>query len=95
MKVVWLRQASVVLDKEYDYLARKNPRAAQEVFRRIVTATTRLAAFPHSGWPGQVPGTRELVVSCLPCLVVYRVTNDAAEILRVFHTASDWLERMI
>ena len=49
MKIAWLRQASLSLDQEYDYLARKNPLAAKHVFRRIVAATRRLV---HSLIPG-------------------------------------------
>jgi toxin ParE1/3/4 len=94
MRVAWLRQASASLDQHYDYLASKNPRAAKQILMRIVAATRRLGAFPNSGRPGQILGTRELVIPGLPFLVVYRVTNDAVEVLRVFHTATDWPERM-
>src|SRR4051812_26914102 len=34
MKVVWLREALVALDLEYDYLAQRNLRAAKRVFDR-------------------------------------------------------------
>ena len=37
-----------------------------------------------------MPGTRELVVSGLPYLVVYRVQSDAVEIIRVLHLSMDW-----
>ena len=53
MRVAWLWQASVSLDQQYDYLVSKNPRAAKKVFTRIVAATRRLGAFPHSGRPGR------------------------------------------
>ncbi len=36
-----------------------------------------------------MPGTRELIVTNLPYIVLYRVSGDAVEILRVFHTAQD------
>jgi toxin ParE1/3/4 len=35
-------------------------------------------------------GRRELVLPPLPYIVVYRVTADVVEILRVFHGAQDW-----
>jgi toxin ParE1/3/4 len=90
MNVVWLREASVLLDRHYDYIARENPRAAQHVFKRIIAATEKLGTFPHSGRLGQIPGTRELVVTNLPYIVVYRVSGDTVEVLRVFHAAMNW-----
>jgi toxin ParE1/3/4 len=90
MRIVWLREASISLDLEFEYLARKNPRAARQVFKRIVAATKRLQAFPESGRQGHVPGTRGLVITNLPHLVVYRASEEAVEILRVFHAATDW-----
>ena len=64
--------------------------AAQQVFRRIVSAMRRLEDFPQSGRPGQVEGTRELVVPGLPYLVIYRMRAETVEILRAFHTSTDW-----
>jgi toxin ParE1/3/4 len=51
-----------------------------------------LANFPEYGRTGRKPGTRELVFSSLPYLAVYRVHDDAVEILRIFHAAQDWTE---
>jgi addiction module RelE/StbE family toxin len=64
------------------------------VIDRIEQLVKRLATFPESGRVGHIPGTRELVVPGLPYLVVYRVTPDAVEILRVFHTSRNWPELM-
>ena len=89
MKVRWLSSALEELDRIYDYIAQDNPKAATKVFLRIRGATHQLAQFPHGGRPGNVKATRELVVSGLPYLVVYRVTEDSVEILRVLHTAMD------
>ena len=94
MKIVWLPAAAYALDREYDYLAAKNPQAARTVFSRIVALVRRLGDFPHSGRPGQIAGTRELVIPSLPYVVIYRVNADQIEILRVFHTARDWPELM-
>jgi plasmid stabilization system protein ParE len=35
-------------------------------------------------------GWRELVFPPLPYIVVYRVTEEAVEITRIFHGAQDW-----
>jgi plasmid stabilization system protein ParE len=39
----------------------------------------------------RMTGRRELVFSPLPYIVVYKVTENAVEISRVFHGAQDWL----
>ena len=36
----------------------------------------------------------KLVITSLPHIVVYRLSNEAVEILRVFHTSQDWPEQM-
>ena len=70
-------------------------KAAARVFVRIRDATQHLERFPGRGRPGHVPGTRELVVTGLPYLLVYRETGDAVEVLRVLHTKMDRLPRTL
>lgn len=90
MNIRWLSSALMELDRIHGYIAQENPKAAVQVFRRIHKATRQLALFPNGGRPGHVEGTRELVVSGLPYVVVYRVEDDSVQILRVFHTSMDW-----
>ena len=91
MNIRWLSSALVELDRIHEYIARENPQAAARIFRQIRKAPRQLAHFPHLGRPSQVEGTRELVVSGLPYVVVYRVDEDYIEILRVFHTSMNWM----
>jgi toxin ParE1/3/4 len=91
MNIRWLSSALVELDRIHGYVAQENPKAAARVFRQIRKAPRQLARFPHLGRPSQVEGTRELVVTGLPYLIVYRVTGDDVEILRVFHTSMNWM----
>jgi len=90
VKIVWLPAAADALDREFDFLAAKNPQAARTVFVRIVALLRRLADFPNSGRPGQIDGIRELVIPGLPYVVVYRVGGESVQILRVFHTRQEW-----
>jgi plasmid stabilization system protein ParE len=46
------------------------------------------------GRAGRVTGTRELVVAGTPYIVPYRVRVEAVEILRVFHAARKWPEKL-
>jgi plasmid stabilization system protein ParE len=54
----------------------------------IVDRTAQLETFPGLGRPGGRQGTRELV--CPPYIIVYRVKEDVAEILYIWHGAQDW-----
>lgn len=89
MKIRWLSSALAELDHIYEHIARANPKAAAQVFIRIRRATRQLAEFPRAGRPGHVEGTREVVVSSLPYLVIYRVTDNSVEIIRVVHTSME------
>ncbi|MCK4790011.1 MAG: type II toxin-antitoxin system RelE/ParE family toxin, partial [Desulfobacteraceae bacterium] len=42
------------------------------------------------GRPGRVAGTRELVISGLPYIVVYTDQDGMVVILRVMHTSLKW-----
>jgi len=54
----------------------------------VIDRIERLAGFPGLGRAGEVPGTRELVIS--PYVVVYRSTEEVVEILFLWHGAQDW-----
>jgi len=43
---------------------------------RANIAPAALVTFPHRRRPGKKQGTRELVLSSLPYIVVYQVTGD-------------------
>ena len=42
------------------------------------------------GRPGKKPGTRELVLSPLPWILVYAVRGDAVYVVRILHGAQQW-----
>jgi len=46
-----------------------------------------LEALPNRGRLGRIAGTRELQA---PYIIIYRVIEEAVEILRVYHAAQDW-----
>jgi addiction module RelE/StbE family toxin len=85
MKVVFREAARADIAAIHEFISRDNPRVARQVVALIEQAIRRLSRFPNSGRVGAIDGTRELVVSRLPYIVVYRVAKDAADILAVFH----------
>jgi toxin ParE1/3/4 len=90
MRVKWLRQALGNLDAEAAYIARDSPASAAAFVKHLTESAAMLAAHPHMGRPGRVPGTRELVVTRFPYILPYRVREQTVEILRVFHTSRKW-----
>jgi toxin ParE1/3/4 len=92
LKVVWLLRALADRDAQIDYIARESPKAAVEQGDRIESQIETLSAYPAMGRQGRVAGTRELVVSRTPFVLVYRVRAERVEILRVLHGARMWPE---
>jgi toxin ParE1/3/4 len=90
VKVRWLNEGTRSLRVIHAHIALDHPAAARRVVQRIKASVEKLGTFPEAGRIGQVPGTMELVITHLPYLVVYRLSSGSVDILRVFHTATDW-----
>lgn len=78
------------LENVENYISQNNPEAARQVIVKIRSSVNQLAAYPYMGREGRLEGTRELVISQTPYIVVYRVQQEAVEILRVLHSARRW-----
>ena len=94
MRVKWLRAARANLEAAAGYVAEDSPASAERLVLRILEAVDQLKTHPAVGRPGRVPGTRELVVSGTPYIVPYRVRAGTVEIIRVFHAARRWPEKL-
>ena len=49
-----------------------------------------LIQHPQMGRPGRLGGTRELVISRTPFIVVYRVKDTRIEVIRLLHSSQQW-----
>ena len=90
LKLRWTRPALADVIEAQNYIARANPAAAEATAQRVWDAAGRLCDHPEVGQRGHVEGTREWAVSRTPYVIVYRVKNDAVEILRVWHGRRNW-----
>ena len=91
MRLRWTEPAIRDLLQIADYLEKHgNHTSAHRITLSIYGKVGALAQFPEQGRSGRKSGTRELVLSGLPYLAVYRVKADAVEILRVLHGAQKW-----
>ncbi len=91
MRVRWTDAAARDLTSICDYTQEHHgPEQARQLALRICEAAGSLSQFPNVGRLGRKPGTRELVLSGIPFLAVYRVRKDVVEIARILHGARRW-----
>lgn len=95
-RVVWSDSAVEEFGSVVTYIARDNPAAAISVADRLEAAVLALAELP-TGRKGRVADTYEKVVSGLPYIIAYALTDDppgagTITVLRIIHNARDWPE---
>jgi toxin ParE1/3/4 len=79
------------LDAIFDHIATHNRPAARRVITYMQRSIGRLADFPYSARPSEIPDIRELPIVRYPYIVFYAVDEDRREvlILRVRHASQD------
>jgi len=93
MRIRWTDTAVADFTHICDYIEKQvSAAAARSVALSIHSAIDLLAKFPEYGRTGRKPDTRELVFSGLPYLAIYRVHENAVEIVRILHGAQKWPE---
>jgi toxin ParE1/3/4 len=90
MNLRWTPEAAADLGRIADYLFDHAPERAEDLVRAVYNGPSALLKFPHRGRPGKKHGTRELVLSPLPYIVVYAVSGDVIHIARILHGAQEW-----
>jgi toxin ParE1/3/4 len=89
MEIRWTPEADPAWKQISFRIAEDNPEAALKTIRIIFQRIEQLVTFPHRGRIGREEGSRELVLSPLPYIAVYRVTDSTIEILQIWHGAQD------
>ncbi|WP_248799005.1 type II toxin-antitoxin system RelE/ParE family toxin [Pseudomonas sp. MWU13-2105] len=92
MIIRWLPSAIHDRDVQLDYIGERNPGAAIDQGDRIEHQVGQLLDHPEMGRFGRIEGTRELVISGTPFVVVYRLRPrlKLIEIIRLLHGAQQW-----
>lgn len=90
MRVLWTLAAEQDRADIVDYIAQDNPLAAIRMDEVFEAAVGQLAEHPLMGRPGQIPGTRELILH-ENYRLVYEVQADIVWILALVHTTRLWL----
>jgi toxin ParE1/3/4 len=89
MRVRWTPDAARDLELIGKHIAKTNSTAALRIVRAIYGSVEMLSAFPRRGRAGREGGTRELVLTQLRYVVVYRIKEEQVQILRIYHGAQE------
>jgi toxin ParE1/3/4 len=91
MRIDWSPHAVLDLKSISEYIEHdRSLETANQVTRAIYDAIQSLRPMPHRGRLGRIESTRELVLSSLPYIVVYRVFDERLLILNIVHGAQRW-----
>ena len=94
MELKWTDLADADLDHIEAYISQENSVvvAIDIVLKIINSIEVMLPNHPEAGRLGRVNNTRELVISGVPFIVIYRIAKglQRIEILRVLHDAQQW-----
>lgn len=90
MKIKLAKLALQDIQSTKNYISQDKPNAALAVIERAMETIENIATFPSIGRLGQVPQTKELVVSGTPLIIVYQVKQDTLYVVRMIHTARKW-----
>jgi toxin ParE1/3/4 len=95
MNIIWSPEAIEDLISLRAYITENDPDAARRVVLHIVQNIEQLLSDnPHMGRTGRLPGIRELVIPKTPYIVPYRLQRSTIQILRVYHGAQRWPDRL-
>jgi len=89
MRIRWTPAAAADLQNISDYLKEHHPHYRQPTMRKLYDTIRSLKQMPGRGRPGSEEGTREVLFHPLPYVAVYRVTEEAVEVLRIYHGAQN------
>ena len=89
MRIRWTPAAAADLQGIGDYLSEHHPHFRQQTLRQLYEGVRSLKDSPYRGKPGREAGSRELLFTPMPYVVVYRAREQVIAVLRVFHTAQN------
>jgi toxin ParE1/3/4 len=91
MIVRWTSSAAADLARICDHTEQRfGAIQARTAALLLYDAADGLKEMPNRGRAGRKGNTRELPVPGIPFLIIYRVTKEMVEILRILHGAQQW-----
>ena len=93
MRLKWSSIARLQYVDQISYVGDRNLPAALNIKEKIKTAVDKLLTHPEIGRVGRCEGTREMVVSGTPIIIVYTIGQGEIFIVSVLHTVQDSTRR--
>ena len=90
LNIFWSPEAVEDLNQALAFAVSEGVDQAPRLVAKLEGVLKVLVAFPASGRPGQISGTREHLISDLPFLIIYRVHDENFEVVRFYHSARQW-----
>lgn len=90
MNIEWKTKAQIDASSLLAYIAQDNINVAYRVYDDIHRQVKILADYPSMGRNGRLKGTRELIITDTPYIVVYKISGDNILILRIIRSAQNW-----
>jgi len=88
MRVEWSTPAAADLSVISEHIERdRNLTTANRITEAIYESARSLKSMLFRGRPGRIENTRELVVLKLPCIIIYRISNDRVTIVTIVYGA--------
>ena len=90
MKVVYTTEALADLDGILSYIANHYPAISAAFQNRLRAAVTRVWRWPESAQEvAERPGVRVVPLIRYPYKIFYRISDEAIEVLHVYHVARE------
>jgi toxin ParE1/3/4 len=89
MRIRWTLAAAADLKSISEYLKEHHPHYRDQTMRKLYGTIHELKQWPGRGRPGREDGTREILFPPTPYVAVYRVKEQAVEVMRIYHAAQD------
>lgn len=92
MKLLYTPEAITDLRRLREFIAEKNPEAAEKVGPQLVADISRLTTLPYLGRKTQRAPNPEMVrdLSAGAYIVRYLILDDEIHVLRIWHKREDW-----
>ncbi|MDR2007426.1 MAG: type II toxin-antitoxin system RelE/ParE family toxin [Alphaproteobacteria bacterium] len=90
MKIIHTPDFDLDIIEIKNYLKENHPTYIKSTLLQIKQKTKDLAKNPYMGRIGRDMGTREVVFTKLPYVIIYKIKENELHILDIFHTSRNY-----
>ncbi|MFW5887984.1 MAG: type II toxin-antitoxin system RelE/ParE family toxin [Bacteriovoracia bacterium] len=90
IEVRWTKQALEDLESAREYVLDDNPSLLDSTIQQVLMVIQQIINFPDSGRVGRVQSTKELILTTIRFIIVYRKNKNIVEILALLYQSRKW-----